>query len=459
MDQAEVNEKTEERLSEGLLAGRKGKKILIIDDDPIVLRLAEGALSGGGYDVTVAQNGKEGLNHARNGGYDLALLDYMMPELDGLAFVSILKGAEKTKNIPVVMVTSAYDEKLRQDGFAAGVVDFFYKPFAPDELVDFVDTLFESNKLEPPESSKVLAIDDSPIVCKTYQQILSKTGHDYRIVKDSTQALETIRKFMPDLILMDAYMPNIDGYELTRMIKADKDLDTIRIIMVTADTEKKSTLKALDYGVEDFLTKPFDEEVLLARMRAHLNNKKLYDDLMKAYKEMKVLKDKLEMLSITDGLTGLYNHRHFHEVLIDELARAKRYGAKLSILLFDIDFFKKFNDTYGHKVGDRVLKTIAGVIERSKRKNDITARYGGEEFAVILPETGEEGALSIAERIRENVENTKINLSGKTLNVTISIGVAVWDHECDEHEFVDQADKALYQSKDAGRNRVTLYSC
>lgn len=448
-----------ERVENSGESGWRGeKRILVIDDDPLILGLVDKTLSASGYRVELASNGREGLKLASGGGFDLLLLDYVMPEMDGLAFVSILKAAEKTKGIPVVMVTSSYDEKLREEGEAAGVVDFLYKPFTGKDLAEFVDSFFESGRLSAQARSRILAVEDSPIVGKMYRHILSRAGHDYKIVDDSTRAIEAVREFMPDLILMDANMPKIDGYELTRKIKADKELENIRVIMVTADTRKKSTLKALESGVEDFLTKPFDEEVLLARMRAHLNNKKLYDDLSKAYDEMKVLKDKLEKLSITDGLTGLYNHRHFHEVLLSEMSRAKRYGSSLALLLFDIDHFKSFNDTYGHKVGDRVLKTIAGVVDGSKRGHDISARYGGEEFAVILPETAAEGAVSIAERIRESVEKTGISLEGKAINITISVGAAVWDGAMDEHAFVEKADKALYQSKEGGRNMVTLAS-
>jgi len=458
MEQTDVTENPESaRPAPGAAPRRPGKKVLVIDDDPIILHLVEKALTEGGYFVKTATNGKGALALATGEEFDLLLLDYLMPEMDGLEFVSILKLTEKTKNIPVVMMTSSYDEKLREDGFTAGVVDFLYKPFSQQDIMDFVNSIFEAKKFTPPDKSRIMAIEDSPIVCKIYNQILAKTNHDFLLVDDPTKAMKTIRTFMPDLILMDANMPGV-GYELTRKIKADRELENIRIIMVTSDTKKKSTLKALDYGVADFLTKPFDEEVLLARMRLHLNNKKLYDDLSKAYSELKILKDKLERLSITDGLTGLFNHRHFHEVLIDELSRAKRSGAKLSLLLFDIDHFKKFNDTYGHKVGDRVLQTIGKVIESSKRQHDISARYGGEEFAVILPDTDTEGAQSIAERIRKNVEDTTINLSGQILHITISIGVAVWDHKLDEHLFIELADKALYKSKEGGRNRVTLAS-
>ena len=428
----------------------------MIDDDPLALKLVKSALSSSGYEVRLAGNGKEGLAAATKEKPDLILLDYVMPEMDGLDFICILKGAENTKNIPVVMITSNFDEKLRQDGLAAGVVDFLYKPFTPEDLKEFIDSLFERGQLEEADKSKILVIEDSKILCKIYEQILSKTGHEFMIVDESIKALDRVREFGPDLILMDGNMPDIDGFELTKRIKADKDLENIRIIMVTSDTKKKSTLKALEYGVVDFLTKPFDEEVLLARMRVHLNNKKLYDDLSKAYEEMKILKDKLERLSITDGLTGLYNHRHFHEVLKDEISRGGRYGTTLSLLLFDIDHFKKFNDTYGHKSGDRVLKTIASVIEKSKRDSDIAARYGGEEFAVILPQTGIAGAEKIAERIRKNIEINKVDLTGDVVSVTVSIGVAEWAGEDNEDKLVVRADEALYRSKENGRNRVTV---
>jgi diguanylate cyclase (GGDEF)-like protein len=166
----------------------------------------------------------------------------------------------------------------------------------------------------------------------------------------------------------------------------------------------------------------------------------------------------MEKLATTDGLTELNNHRQFQELLSQELQRSRRYNRMVSLLLMDIDHFKSFNDTYGHPVGDLVLKEIAACIRQSIRTNDIPARYGGEEFTVILPETNEQGGFAIAERIRTTIERHTVHSLNRQLKVTVSIGCASFAaSEIAQKDLIDRADKALYYSKEHGRNRVTLY--
>jgi len=171
-----------------------------------------------------------------------------------------------------------------------------------------------------------------------------------------------------------------------------------------------------------------------------------------------MLYQRMERLATTDGLTGLNNHRHFQEQLTKECERSKRYGRTFSLLLMDIDHFKKFNDTYGHPVGDLVLREISGCIRQSIRQSDFPARYGGEEFVVILPENDEQGAGVTSERIRQTVEAHLVKTAGKELRVTVSVGYAAFPRHAEEKsKLIDCADKALYYSKESGRNRVTAY--
>lgn len=172
-----------------------------------------------------------------------------------------------------------------------------------------------------------------------------------------------------------------------------------------------------------------------------------------------LLYQQMERLATTDGLTELNNHRHFQEILASEVERSRRYKRPLSLLLLDIDHFKSFNDTYGHPVGDLVLKEISACIRKSIRINDVPARYGGEEFTVIIPETAEEGALITAERIRSTIESHVIRSLDKELKVTVSIGCATHPSLAgSQQELIDNADKALYYSKEHGRNQVSLFN-
>jgi diguanylate cyclase (GGDEF)-like protein len=355
-------------------------------------------------------------------------------------------------------VSDFQNEERRVAAFSAGAAYFLYPPYDPGRIKELADAVMVTNMVSrfSNKECKILAIDDSPIVCKTYGQIMSRHGLEYRYVTDPLSAMQTIREYEPDLILMDAYMPDIDGYELTRRITADMEFENIRIIMVTGDTKNKSSVEALDTGVSDFLTKPFDEEVLLARMRTQLVSKKLHDELKNAFREMKKLKEKLELMSVTDGMTGLFNHRYFYDTLAREIEVHKLSGEPLSLLLFDIDHFKKFNDTHGHKAGDEVLVKVAEVIKRVVRENDFPARYGGEEFTVILPGADINIAVEIGERLRAGIEAEKVKYEGLTLSVTVSLGAIEYDGVKDESALVVSADDALYKSKGNGRNCLTV---
>jgi len=431
-------------------------KILLVSGDETVLNSID-RIAARGYHSVTCRSAKEAFHLLQHERYSLVVIDNLLEDMDGLSFIHILRGAQTTRETSVAMIYAEGDETSREEGSKAGVCAFIGRPFEPEELAAFVDRLFKSGKLAAQTNrDKVMVIEDSRIVCRMYAQILAQHKYDYRIVMDSTKALEEVKAFMPDLILMDANMPVVDGFDLTRLIMENRDTENIRIVMVTADTKKKSTLKALEYGVVDFLTKPFDEEVLVARMRTHLNNKRLFDDLEKAYEEMKILKDKLELLSITDGLTGLFNHRHFHDTLAAMRETAVSEGSSLSLLLYDIDGFKKFNDVHGHKAGDAVLRAVAGETKRIAGVTGVAARYGGEEFAVLLPGSGQFEAMNTAEAVRSAIEKLSVEYGGKILSVTVSIGVAVWDFECTDHQFIESADKALYKSKADGKNRATL---
>lgn len=437
--------------------GRKrSRSILLAGFGQDKIHTLKNPLEASGYKISVAVNSREALKAVSETNFDLVIVDEETPEMPGISFAGMVKAAQATRNTPVAIVSYSYSEKIREDGFKIGIIGFLHSPFTEGEAVDFVDSLFFSGKInQSPEIPRILAVEDSMLICKMYKAILAKHGYDIRVEQDPLKAEEVIREYNPHLILMDASMPGMDGFELTRKIKADKKTENIRVIMVTGDTKKQSAVKALDYGAVDFLTKPFDEDGLLARMRAHLNNKRLFDDLTRAYHELRSLNDRLELLSITDGLTGLFNHRYFHEELNLEMERALSAQKPLSLTLFDIDHFKKFNDAHGHKAGDAVLQAVGEVIKKSVGDDETAARYGGEEFAIIMPGIQMGKAMESAERLRRAIEVTELPYGDMILKVTVSIGVAMWDGKLSDHRLIELADKALYKSKEGGRNRVT----
>jgi len=298
----------------------------------------------------------------------------------------------------------------------------------------------------------ILVIDDSKLIVHVANKMLSNSGHNVLLAGDGETGLELANSKKPDLILLDLILPGIDGYQVCQQIKSNDNTKDIPVIMLTSKAEHADKVKGLKLGASDYVTKPFDEGELIARVQTHLRIKELYESLQEKNRLL------LEMAN-RDGLTGLYNHRYFQETLSKDFPKAVRYKEDLSYLMFDIDHFKKFNDTYGHQTGDVVLKTLGSLIVKLLRDSDLAARYGGEEFAVILYHTIKEDAFIIAERIRKTVEEYEFRSEDLVLKVTISIGLASNDHPDvqDAKTLIECADKALYKAKAEGRNRIVIY--
>ncbi len=300
--------------------------------------------------------------------------------------------------------------------------------------------------------AKILIVDDSRLVAHVAKTMLTKQGHEVTLAQDGKAGLDAAKSGQPDIILLDLIMPAMNGYEVCEHLKEEESTKEIPIIMVTSKAETADKVKGLGMGALDYVTKPFDEGELIARVNIHLRLGELYQAVQDQNRKLKEMADR-------DGLTGLYNHRYFHEQLSQDFLRAKRYHENLSCVLLDIDYFKKFNDTYGHQTGDVVLRALAEVIERSIRESDLAARYGGEEFALILYHTDGPAAWETAERLRQMAENLEVQNNGNVLCVTISVGFATFPHEKihDSKKLIEYADQALYKAKENGRNRVEAF--
>lgn len=299
----------------------------------------------------------------------------------------------------------------------------------------------------------ILVIDDSRLITHVAKTVLTKRGHEVIVADDGSAGLEAAKSEQPDIILLDLIMPVRDGYEVCRQLQADISTKHIPIIMLTSKAEAADKVKGLGMGASDYVTKPFNEGELVARVNIHLRMKELYEELQEKNR-------KLQEMANRDGLTGLYNHRYFHEQLRKDFLRAERYGESLSCLMLDIDYFKRFNDTYGHQTGDMVLTTLGRLIEDSTRGSDWAARYGGEEFALVLYHSDGPAAFHGAERLRQTVEACEVHDNkGNVLHVTISVGVSTFPHEQihASEKLIECADIALYRAKENGRNRVETY--
>jgi diguanylate cyclase (GGDEF)-like protein len=303
------------------------------------------------------------------------------------------------------------------------------------------------------ELGRILVVDDNQDNIEIIATRLRYRGYDILEAADGKQAMALVYEAAPDLILLDVMLPDIDGYEISRRIKDATDLPFIPIILVTARDSTEDKVTGLDAGADDYLTKPIDFPELEARVRSMLRIKRLQDELEEKNKQ-------LEQLSISDGLTGLYNHRHIHGLLAEEFERVERSNDCMSVAMFDLDHFKNVNDTHGHQAGDRVLVELADILRETAREVDRLGRYGGEEFMVLLPETCIDDAAVFVERVRHEVARRPFDIGkDEPLRMTLSAGVATFPHEtiANVETLVRLADQALYAAKAGGRNKTVRF--
>ncbi len=299
---------------------------------------------------------------------------------------------------------------------------------------------------------KILVIDDQPANLEVLVSFLKEHDFTVRIAENGKWALQVLETYQPDIIILDVMMPEMDGFETCRRIKSNKDTADIPVFFMTALESVQDKVAGFEAGGVDYITKPFQQIEVLARLNAHIA-------LRKQKIKLEQQKDLLKMISITDDLTGLFNRRHMNTVLEREFGRCLRYGTDLSCLLVDLDHFKRVNDTYGHGFGDIVLREFSQSLATSIRVTDSAFRYGGEEFLILLPQTDINGAIQIGENIRRRTENKKVVSENISARVTLSGGISSFHHHQPRtsKEMIHFSDKALYASKKAGRNRMSVY--
>ncbi len=304
---------------------------------------------------------------------------------------------------------------------------------------------------------RILIVDDSASVRREIVQALSSNDEfeAFRECEDGFAALKVLTEFRPDVVICDLVMPACDGITFLRFKGSRSDAANIPVLMVTSADDTDRKVEVLERGAADYVTKPFHPRELLARVRTLCKQRLLQEELETA-------NTKLYHLSCTDALTGVFNRRHFDSTLEAEVSRFLRYRTPLSLILVDVDHFKSVNDRFGHTVGDNVLREIAMVLKTVVRKADVVARYGGEELAVILGNTGESGAVILAERLRVAVEQLEHRTQdGRVFHTTASFGLSSLESQeakvtCES--FLTRTDEALYTSKKNGRNRVAVWN-
>ena len=292
----------------------------------------------------------------------------------------------------------------------------------------------------------ILIVDDDIAIKDSVTEYLKAINYDVKSASNAAEALEILKSFKADVILTDIMMQGMDGLELTRRIKESYDID---VMVMTGYSAEYSYENAVQSGASDFIFKPFRFEELDLRIKRVLREADFKKERTKLLK-------KLEKIAITDALTELYNSRHFFAQIKTEVKRHMRYSRALSLLILDIDFFKNYNDTWGHLEGYKVLMGIGETINSCMRSMDTAYRYGGEEFTILLPETRLQKACLVGERIRDSIRSQIFEpVPGSKTSVTVSLGATELVKGEDFRSFIDRADKAMYKSKETGRNKLT----
>jgi diguanylate cyclase (GGDEF)-like protein len=323
------------------------------------------------------------------------------------------------------------------------------------------------------QNNDILIIDDTPANLTVLRQMLTEEGYRVRPALSGEIALNAIKADIPDLILLDIMMPGMSGFEVCKELKSDSRTREIPVLFISALNESEDKIKGFKLGAVDYITKPFHGSEVLARVKTHLalrniqrkseeQNIRLLDEIderMRTEKALEKANQKLEELASLDGLTNLANRRQFDQYIQQSWKSMTREKNPIALILCDIDYFKNYNDTYGHVAGDKCLKQVAQAMKNPvKRPGDLVARYGGEEFAIIMANTDINGALKVAQSIKNEINNLKIphSHSSTAPNVTISMGVGskVPGKRDKTEEFIKTVDKLLYRAKQEGRNRI-----
>jgi two-component system cell cycle response regulator len=450
-------------------------RVLVVDDLEPNVKLLEAKLRAEYFDVLGAYSGQEAITLAAQEKPDIILLDVMMPGMDGFETCRRLKSDPETMHIPVVMVTALDQQADRIAGLEAGADDFLTKPVEDLALFARVRSLSRLKMMTDelraryatgkdlgivgtldlnvePGQARLFLIDDNQEQAARLTAALGDYVEQVVHEADPEVALTRARTGEFDLILVNLSIEAMDPLRLCSSIRSFEETRLTPILAVVRHGDTRKLVRALDIGVNDYVTRPVDRNELTARVLTQLRRKSYVDQLRSSFQVS------LEM-AVTDQLTGLYNRRYLASHLSAMFDRAYWTGRPLSVMVLDIDHFKHVNDTHGHDAGDRVLKEFADRIANSVRGIDLACRYGGEEFLIAMPDTDLAFASVVAERLRHEIASAKFNLNAgrDELNVTVSIGLSSTENGPEEdsaQKLIKRADEALYEAKSAGRNRV-----
>jgi two-component system, cell cycle response regulator len=446
-------------------------RVLVVDDVRSNLKLLQTRLSLEYFEVLTATNGPDAIAICEKGGCDIVLLGVKMPGMDGFEVCRRLRTTPETAHLPIVLLTALDRPADRVRGLESGADDFLTKPVDEIALIARVRSLVRLKfsidelrvraaqgaeeagiaalELDASERGRLLLVDEQRSSSERIVGALSPY-HDVILAGDPGEALAMAREATIDLMIVSLGSGAFDGLRLCSQARSHERTRNLPLLIIADPDDRPKVLRGLELGVNDYLTRPIDRNELLARVRTNIRQKRYADRLRQSVQQS------IEM-ALYDALTGLNNRRSLERRLPAMIETARQRGAPLTMMVLDIDHFKRVNDTYGHDVGDLVLKGFAAQLQDIFRGGDLLCRLGGEEFVVVMLDVDMGQAARIAERARRITESREFIIDGAagSVSITVSIGLAEWRENGDAAELYRRADRALYLSKAAGRNRVT----
>ncbi|MDO8137684.1 MAG: diguanylate cyclase [Candidatus Brocadiales bacterium] len=447
---------------------REKPNVLVVDDEETILKSLSLTLQEGGYDVTVAKTGSEGLEKLGKNRYDAIIVDYKLPDIDGLEIAKAIR--DRDRKVSLIIITAYIPAETADISIRLGNYNFLEKPLEGETVLStlkrsLISRDYLANEQQILDRPNILVVDDDYEIRSGLEEILKAAGYNYKSCANGHEALEKIKEELFHMLIVDLNLGDMEGVEVIK--KAKEHFPEMMIILITGSPSVESVVVALKSGTFDYIIKPLHLEDVLGRIKIGWEKykqavlvKQLLQNLRITTLELEKFNKQLSTLAVTDYLTSLYNHRYIMEALSREYSKIERFHRSLAVLLLDLDHFKSVNDRYGHQAGDAVLMELGSLLKNSVRTMDIVGRYGGEEFCIILSETDSEKAVVIGERILQTIAKKLFKIKEDLcINITASLGVCGTDVK-GVHSIgilLDCADKALYEAKARGRNRVVCW--
>jgi two-component system cell cycle response regulator len=450
-------------------------RVLIVDDIETNVRLLEARLTAEYFDVITASSGPEALEICAREDIDIVLLDVMMPDMDGFEVCRQLKANPKTHHLPVLMVTALDQPSDRVKGLDAGADDFLTKPVDDVQLLARVKSLVRLKNLTDELRARAttgqqMEIEDAIramdminttggsilIIDTDVRHGLKLQGylapeHDVDVLNDPTDAVFQVSGKQYELIIVSMAMKDFDPLRVCSQIRTLEPMRNVPILLMADEGDRPKVVRALDLGVNDYITRPIERNELNARVRTQIRRQRYAMELRQSVSNTMTM-------AVMDDMTGLYNRRYFDRHMSLMLTKAQAQKREMALMILDVDHFKAVNDSFGHDAGDAVLKEFSSRLKRNIRGVDLACRFGGEEFVVLMPDTDYHTANLVAERVRRAIAERSFDVEGaRPIGITVSAGVSLYENLSDTPEaLIKRADVALYRAKREGRNRVVF---